>query len=118
MLKYKKHHKITNLLTQEFLGIDKSLQTIQDELVYDTSKLTEICKWKSCEKLKEVEDDLVYSEAQRQLCKDRLEFLNTERERGKTENTIIMFDGENNNHIEWIGHYNSINTYFSSNDHL
>ena len=113
---------------QEFLGIDKSLQTIQDELVYDTSKLTEIGKWKSCEKLKEVEDDLVYSEAQRQLCEDRLEFLNTERERerererekerGKTENTIIMFDGENNNHIEWVGHYNSINTYFSSNDHL
>ena len=34
----------TNLDMREFLGIDKALQSIQDELLNNTSKLTEINK--------------------------------------------------------------------------
>ena len=51
---------------QEFLRIDKSLQSIQDELVNNTSKLTDFNKHikKTAKKLKEVEDDPNYSDEQ------------------------------------------------------
>ena len=67
---------------REFLGIDKALQTIQDELVNNTSKLTEINERikKESKKLKEVENDSTYSEEQRQLYRDRLGDLNTEKQ--------------------------------------
>ena len=54
----------TDLDMQEFLGIDKVLQSIQDKLVNNTSKLTEINKRieKESKKLKEVEDAPTYSE--------------------------------------------------------
>ena len=49
----------TDLDIREFLGIDKSLQSIQGELLNDTSKLTEINKSIKREekKLEEVEND-------------------------------------------------------------
>ena len=54
---------------REFLGIDKALQSIQGELVNNTSKLTEIDKRieRDTKKLQEVEDDPTYSNEQRQL---------------------------------------------------
>ena len=63
----------------EFLGIDKALQRKKDELLNHTSKLIEINEHikKEYQKLKEVENDLTYSEEQRQLCRDRLDDLNT-----------------------------------------
>ena len=72
----------TNLDMWEFLGIDKSLQTIQGELINNTSKLTEINKHikRDTKKLKEVEDDPTYSDEQRQLYRDRLDNLNTEKQ--------------------------------------
>ena len=72
----------TNLDMWEFLGIDKSLQTIQGELINNTSKLTEINKHikRDTKKLKEVEDDPTYSNEQRQLYRDRLDNLNTEKQ--------------------------------------
>ena len=49
----------TDLDIREFLGIDKSFQSIQGELLNDTSKLTEINKSIKREekKLEEVEND-------------------------------------------------------------
>ena len=72
----------TDLDMQEFLGIDKALQSIQGKLSNNTSTLTEIneCIEKESKKLKEVEDDLIYSEEQGQLYKDRLDHLNTEKQ--------------------------------------
>ena len=63
----------------EFLGIDKALQRKKDELLNHTSKLIEINEHikKEYQKLKEVENDPTYSEKQRQLCRDRLDDLNT-----------------------------------------
>ena len=63
----------------EFLGIDKALQRKKDELLNHTSKLIEINEHikKEYQKLKEVENDPTYSEEQRQLCRDRLDDLNT-----------------------------------------
>ena len=63
----------------EFLGIDKALQRKKDELLNHTSKLIEINEHikKEYQKLKEVENDPSYSEEQRQLCRDRLDDLNT-----------------------------------------
>ena len=54
---------------REFLGIDKALQSIQGELVNNTSKLTEIDKRieRDTKKLQKVEDDPTYSNEQRQL---------------------------------------------------
>ena len=71
----------TDLDMREFLGTDKALQSIQDELLNNTSKLTEIdrCIERDTKKLKEVEDDLTYSNEQRQLYRDRLDHLNTEK---------------------------------------
>ena len=51
----------------EFLGIDKVLQSIQGELLKNTSKLTEInkCIKRDSKKLEEVENDSTYSHQQR-----------------------------------------------------
>ena len=75
----------TDLDMREFLGIDKALQSIQGELLNNTSKLTEINKRikRDTEKLKEVENDPTYSDEQRQLRRlrlDRLDDLNTEKQ--------------------------------------
>ena len=65
---------------REFLGIDKALQSIQGELLNNTSKLTEIDKRikRDTKKLEEVENDPTYTTEQRQLYRDRLDDLNTE----------------------------------------
>ena len=61
--------------------IDKVLQSIQGELLNNTSKLTEINKRikTDTKKLEEVENDLTYTDEQRQLYRDRLDDLNTEK---------------------------------------
>ena len=70
----------TDLDVREFLGIDKALQSIQGELVNNTSKLTEIDRRieRDTKMLQEVENDPTYTDEQRQLYKDRLDDLNTE----------------------------------------
>ena len=67
---------------REYLGIDKALQSIQGELLNNTSKLKEINKHikKATKKLEEVENDPTYSDEQRQLYRDRLDDLNTEKQ--------------------------------------
>ena len=72
----------TVLDMREFLGIDKALQSIQGELLNNTSKLTEINKSikKDTKKLEEVENDPAYSDEQRQLYRDRLDDLNSEKQ--------------------------------------
>ena len=57
----------TNLDMLEFLGIDKALQSIEGELLNNTSKLTEINKRikRDTKKLEEVEDDPTYTDEQR-----------------------------------------------------
>ena len=67
---------------QEFLGIDKVLQRIQGELLNNNSKLTEIDKriQRDTKKLEEVENDPTYADEQRQLYRDRLDDLNTEKQ--------------------------------------
>ena len=54
----------TDLDMREFLGIDKALQSIQGELLNNTSKLTEINKRikRDTKKLEEVENDPTYSD--------------------------------------------------------
>ena len=72
----------TNLDMLEFLGIDKALQSIEGELLNNTSKLTEINKRikRDTKKLEEVENDPTYTDEQRQLYRDRLDDLNTEKQ--------------------------------------
>ena len=72
----------TDLDMREFLGIDKALQSIQGELLNNTSKLTEIDKRikRDTKKLEEVENDPTYTDEQRQLYRDRLDDLNTEKQ--------------------------------------
>ena len=67
---------------REFLMIDKALQSIQGELLNNTSKLTEINKRikRDTNKLEEVENDPTYTDEQRQLYRDRLDDLNTEKQ--------------------------------------
>ena len=67
---------------REFFGIDKALQSIQDELLNNTSKLTEVNKRikRDTKKLEEVENDPSYSDEQRQLYRDRLDDLNHEKQ--------------------------------------
>ena len=67
---------------REFLGIDKALQSTQSELLNNTSKLTEVDKSikRDTKKLQEVENDPTYSHEQRQLHRDRLDDLNTEKQ--------------------------------------
>ena len=71
----------TDLDMREFLGTDKALQSIQGELLNNISKLTEINKRikRDTKKLEEVENDPNYSDEQRQLYRDRLDDLNTEK---------------------------------------
>ena len=66
---------------REFLGIDKALQSIQGELLNNTSKLTEINKRieRDTKKLQEVKDDPTYSNEQKQLYRDRFDDLNTKK---------------------------------------
>ena len=63
----------------EFLVVDKALQSIQGELLNNTSKLTEIDKriQRDNKKLEEIENDPTYADEQRQLYRDRLDDLNT-----------------------------------------
>ena len=72
----------TDLDMQEFLGVDKVLQSIQDELLNNTSKLTEVDKRikRDTKKLEEVRNDSTYSDEQRQLYRERLDDLNTEKQ--------------------------------------
>ena len=72
----------TDLDMREFLGIDKALQSIQGELANNTSKLTEIDKRikRDTKNLEEVENDPTYTDEQRQLYRDRLDDLNTEKQ--------------------------------------
>ena len=72
----------TNLDMREFLGINKALQSIQGELLNNTSKLTEINKSikRDIKKLQQVENDPTYTDEQRQLYRDRLDDLNTEKQ--------------------------------------
>ena len=66
----------------EFLGINKVLQGIEGELLHNTSKLTEINKRikRDTKKLEKAENDPTYSDEQRQLYRDRLDHLNTEKQ--------------------------------------
>ena len=72
----------TSLDMREFLGIDKVLQSVQRELVNNSLKLTEINKHiqRDTKKLKEVKNDSGSTDEQRQLHRDRLDDLNTEKQ--------------------------------------
>ena len=74
----------TDLDMQEFLGNETALQSIQGELLNNTSKLTEIDKRieRDTKKLQEAENDPTYSNEQRQLYRDRLDDLNSEKRQG------------------------------------
>ena len=76
-IKTQESSQSTDLDTQEFLGIDKALQSIQGELVNNTSKLTEIDKriQRHTKKLEEVENDPTYTDEQRKLYRERLDDL-------------------------------------------
>ena len=91
----------TDLDIQEFLGIDKALQTIHGELLNNTSKLTEIDKRikRDTKKLEEVENDPTQSDEQGQLHKDRLDVLNIEK-KGKIRNTITKSKRSSNTSCE------------------
>ena len=67
---------------REFVGIDKALQSIQGELLNNTSKLTEINKRikRDTKKLEEVENDPTYSDEKRKLYRDKLDNLNAEKQ--------------------------------------
>ena len=67
---------------REFLAIYKALQSIQGELLNNTSKSTEIDKRikRDIKKLQEVGKDPTYTDEQRQLYRDRLDDLNTEKQ--------------------------------------
>ena len=71
----------TDLDMREFLGIEKTLQSIWGELLNNTSKLTEIYNriQKDTKKLEEVGNDPTYTDKQRQLYKDRLDNPNIEK---------------------------------------
>ena len=67
---------------REFLVIDRALQIIQGELLNNTSKLTEIDKRikRDTKNLEEIENDPTYTDEQRQIYRDRLDDLNTEKQ--------------------------------------
>ena len=67
---------------REFLGIDRTLQSIHGELLNNTCKQTEINMriQRDTKKLEEVENDPTYTDEQRQLYRDRLDDLNTEKQ--------------------------------------
>ena len=81
MLKHGEASQNTNLDMREFLGIDKAVQSIQGEFLNNTSKLREINKriQRDTKKLEEIENDSTYTDEQRQLYRDRLDDLNTEK---------------------------------------
>ena len=81
-IKTQEASQITDLDMREFLGIDKALQSIQGELVNNTSKLTGLNKLikRDTKKLEEAEKDSTYTDEQRQLYRDRLDDLNTEKQ--------------------------------------
>ena len=72
----------TSFDMREFLATDKAMQSIQGELLNNTSKLTEIYKRvkRNSKKLEEVENDSSYTDKQRQLNWDRLDDLSTEKQ--------------------------------------
>ena len=61
--------------------IDKALQSIKGELLNNTSKLTEIDKriQRDTKRLEEVENNPGYTNEQRQLYRNSLDYLNTEK---------------------------------------
>ena len=67
---------------QEFPGIDMALQSIQGELLNNTSKLVEIDKriQRDTKKLEEGGNDPTYNDEPKQLYRDRPDDLNTETE--------------------------------------
>ena len=67
---------------REFLAIDRALQSIQGEFLNNMSKSTDINKSikRDTKKLKEVENDSSYTDEQKQLHRDRLDDLNTEKQ--------------------------------------
>ena len=71
----------TSLDMREFLVINKALKSIQGALLNNTSKLTKIDKHiqRDTKKLEEVENDPTYADEQRQLYRDKLDDLNTEK---------------------------------------
>ena len=72
----------TDFDIREFLVIDRALQIIQGELLNNTSKLTEIDKRikRDTKNLEEIENDPTYTDEQRQIYRDRLDDLNTEKQ--------------------------------------
>ena len=72
----------TLLDMREFLGIDKTLQSIRGELLNNSSKLTEINQHikRDAKKLEEVENHPTHTVEQRQLYRNRLDDLNTEKQ--------------------------------------
>ena len=81
-VKTRKASQNTSLDMREFFGIDKVLQSIQGEFLNNMSKLTETdkCIKRDTKKLEQVENDPTYTDEQRQLYKDRLDDLNTEKQ--------------------------------------
>ena len=71
-----------DLAMRELLGIDMALQSIQGELLNNTSKLAEVDQSikRGTKKLQEVENDPIYSEEQKQLYRNMLGDLNTEKQ--------------------------------------
>ena len=72
----------TDLNTREFLAINKALLTIKPELVYHTSKLTEINNRIDLDtkQLEEVQNDPSYSNEQKELYRNRLDKCNIEKQ--------------------------------------
>ena len=72
----------TDLDMREFLGIHNALRGIKGEFLNNMSKLTEINKRieRDTKKLAEVKKGSSYTKEQRQLYKDRLDDLNTEKQ--------------------------------------
>ena len=74
----------TNLGMRELLGINKALQSIQGELLNNTSELTEIDKRieRDTKNLEEVEYGATYTNEQKQWYRDRFDRddLNTEKQ--------------------------------------
>ena len=70
----------TDLDMQDFLRIKNAFRTKHCELVNNTAKLTDVDMRikKDSKKLREVEDDTIYFEEQRQLYGYSLEDLNTD----------------------------------------
>ena len=81
-IKIREASQQTKLDMWEFLQINKALQSIEDELINNTSKLSEIDKriQRDTKKLEEVGNDPGYADKQRQLYRDRLDDLNTEKQ--------------------------------------